>query len=49
MSSVKRRIIIEEFESGGFGMSDNEGCEMMGLANELEVIETLILFLRRKD
>ena len=47
MSSVKRRIIIEEYVSGGFGMFDDfRRTEIMGL-NKSELLIQIIKELER--
>jgi len=51
MSSVARRIIIEEYIDGGFGIFEQgyKGQkESMGLSNEYELIKELINLLEDK-
>ena len=49
MSSVKKRIIIEEYENGGYGILEDGKKDVMGLMN---IEETMIIVeskLRRVD
>jgi len=52
MSSVKRRIIIEEYINGGFGIFDfneeEQVKEVMGLSNWVEVKEELNNFIHNR-
>lgn len=51
MSSTVRRLVIEEYENGGFGVMATKGAEFeeMGISNELGVIESVIRFLKYRD
>ena len=42
MSSIKRRIVIEEYESGGFGIIEDGEQDVMGLTNGYDVIAEII-------
>jgi hypothetical protein len=48
MSSVKRRIIIEEYIDGGFGILEYGKEDIMGLKDELEVFEEVAKKLNQK-
>ena len=41
MSSVKRRIIIEEYINGGSGIMDSDGNDIMGIVDVAEVMRDL--------
>jgi len=42
MSSVKRRVIIEEYVNGGFGILEHSKKDIMGIPTRDEVIAILM-------
>jgi hypothetical protein len=49
MSSVKRRIVIEEYECGGFSIFEYPKEDLMGLIDGYEVIEEIVKRLKEEE
>ena len=51
MSSIKKRIVIEEYINGGFGIFDQRGemQEVMGLSTLKEVKKELDSFFKKEE